>query len=215
MIHYWECSRCTHEWQSSCMGEMMTPKDKQERNHRQMSSDLCWDCFEQLEIGEIDGLELFDLAFYLREKYEKLDRATSSKWVKLPSGDKVYTGYSGMCKEYRSPTFDEKGAYLDKGNFEMPWTAEEKQLSEIASDVKEVYSDAIKQQRTRKRVELDEWQKQDKGFVFFGSQPRPDGFVGDPPGKQRFVILFGLDLAENSFVPPTITVNNGVEDGRL
>ena len=95
----------------------------------------------------------------------------------------------------------------------MPWTAEEKQLIEIASDIEEVYEDKIKQQRTLKRVELDEFQKQQKGFVLFGHQPKPNNFIGDPSGKQRFEILFGLDFASGTLIPPSIVMNNGGGDG--
>ena len=209
MIHYWQCDRCTHQWCSSCMGEMLWKKEERERNLRQLSSGLCWDCFEQLEAGEIAGLELFDLAFYLEEKYRKHDEARSPKWMKLPDGKDVHTGYSSLCHPYKPTIYGPDGnTIVEKGSFEMPWTAEEEQLAGIASNVKGVYRDVIQQQRTAKRIELDDFQKT-AGFVFFGEQPRPEGFVGDPPGKQRPEVLFGLDMKTGSIVAPTIKMNDG------
>lgn len=204
MIHYWECDRCTHQWRSSCMEEMTTPKEERERNHRQLSSGLCWDCFEQLETGEISGLELFNLVFYLEKKSEKY--AGKSHFI----ADSIY---SGMCHPYKSDVYGPDGnTIIEKGNFESGTTAEEEQLHKIVQDILEVYRNIIKQQRTIKRIELDEFQKT-AGLVLFGSQPRPEGFIGDPPGKQRFEILCGLDMGTGNFIAPTIKMNDGSNNG--
>lgn len=206
MIHYWQCKRCTHEWQSSCFSHIMEKAEDRERNSRQLWSHLCWDCFEQLEAGEIAGLELFNLLFYLKKKSEKYDDGRVLGKMQV-NGLYEEIRYSGMCHPYRSTVYGADGnTIVEKGNFESGFTAEQQELYKIISEVEVAYMGIISQQRTAKRVELDEYQKT-SGFVFFGSQPRPEGFVGDPPGKQRFEALFGIDFASGEFVSPTIQLS--------
>src|SRR5258708_5368370 len=110
MIHYWQCDRCTHQWQTSCMGEMMRSPEEKEQYSRQLSSGLCWDCFEQLEAGEIAGLELFELYYYL---YKKSDKYGASKtWRVFKEGTDELPWYnhqkfSSMCHDYISATYNE------------------------------------------------------------------------------------------------------------
>lgn len=217
MIHYWQCDRCTHEWQTSCFGEMLEKDEERERHDRQRQSGLCWDCFEQLEAGEIRGSEIFNLVFYLHKKvrrYEK-DRVLSTY---KKDGLWHEVRYSGMCHEYRSKTYGPDGkTVIDKGNWDGGYTFEQEELHSILSELKQGYLDIILEQRTAKRIELDEFQK-DAGYVFFGSQPRPKDFVGDPPGKQRFEVLFGIDFSTGKIVPPTIQLSKsgrGEENGSV
>lgn len=205
MIHNWQCKRCTHEWQTSCMGEMMEKPEERERNHRQLKSHLCWDCFEQLEAGEIKGLEIYDLYFYLHKKIERYDDGKVLRWYKQ-DGMWHDVRYSGMCHPYRSDVFGPDGKIAFHGNFETGWSGELKELYEIMHEVQDAYDTVISKQRTEKRKELDDFQKT-AGYRFFGSQPRPEGFVGDPPGKQRFEVLCGLDFASGKIIPPTIQLS--------
>jgi hypothetical protein len=213
MIHYWECDRCTHQWQSSCFGDMGTTKEEKERRSRQLSSGLCWDCFEQLESGEIAGLELFELYYYLNRKCDKY--GASKVWRVFNEGTAEapfynHQKFSGMCHDFISPTFNEDGSYKTRSNFEGGETAEHKQLRNIVSNMEEVFQEVIKKQRTVKRIELDEFQKT-AGLNWFGPQDRPENFVGDPPGKQRFETLFGLDMTSGNIIAPTIRMNDGTK----
>lgn len=205
MIHNWQCKRCTHEWQSSCMGEMMWADEDRGRNIRQLWSHLCWDCFEQLESGEIAGLELFDLFAYL---YKKFNRYQEGRVLRRYQKDGMWhdVRYSGMCHEYRGNVYGPDHKIIDKGNFDAGYTAEQTELGDIQSEVEEAYLTVILEQRTAKRIELDEFQKRSKGALF-SPRPRPEGFVGDPPGKQRFEVLFGLDPATGDIVAPTIQLS--------
>jgi len=208
MIHNWECDRCTHQWQSCCFGDFTSSKEEKERNHRQLVSGLCWDCFEQLEKEEIKGLELFELYFYLEEKSRHY--GASKTWRTFNEGTPEspfynHQKYSGMCQDYIKATYNEDGSEKTPSNFEWGQTAENRQLEKIAGEIREIYKNVILTQRTPKRIELDEFQKT-AGFVFFGSQPRPEGFVGDPPGKARFTVLFGLDPASGDIVAPKIVM---------
>lgn len=206
MIHNWQCDRCTHEWQSSCFGEMMLKEEERERSHRQLHSGLCWDCFEQLESGEIAGLELFNLYNYLRKKLAKYDQGRILGTHRV-DGHYEEIRYSGMCHEYRSKVYGPDGnTVIDPGNFDIGWTGEQEELHKIENEVRHAYEGIISGQRTAKRIELDEFQKT-AGVVFFGSQPRPEGFVGDPPGKQRFEVLFGLDMTTGDIVAPVIQLS--------
>jgi hypothetical protein len=212
MIHYWECDRCTHQWQSSCMGEMMLAEDKRERYHRQLSSGLCWDCFEQLEAGQISGLALFELLFYLERKSDKYGASKTWRVFNRGTTEKPWYNHqklSGMCHEYIRATYNEDGSEKTPSNFVWGETAEHKQLREIVSDIRDIYDEIISAQRTPKRIELDEWQKTQKGFVLFGPQARPEGFIGDPPGEVRYTVLCGFDTASGGIVPPTIIAENG------
>jgi len=201
MIHYWECDRCTHTWTSSCMGAMMTKPEDRKQNYRQLVSGLCWDCFELLETGEIAGLELFDLVFYLTDKSEKYGGKRNGDFVPIAK-------YSGMCHPYIADTYNSEGNIAIEGNFVSGTTDEEKQLCEIVRDVKAVYEGVIEDQRTAKRIELDKFQKT-VGFRFFGPRQRPENFVGDPPGKVRFTTLFGLDLVSGDVIAPCIIAEDG------
>jgi hypothetical protein len=213
MIHNWQCKRCTHEWQTSCFGEFMQKPEDRERNHRQLWSHLCWDCFEQLEAGEIAGLELFDLFIHLRKRVRSMYEEGRVLRTYQKDGLWHEVRYSGMCHEYRSTVYGPDGnTAIDEGNFEAGFTAEQEEMHKIEYEVQDAYEGAILSQRTAKRIELDEFQKT-SGFVFFGSQPRPEGFVGDPPGKQRFEVLCGIDFASGKFVPPTIQLSkSGLSD---
>jgi hypothetical protein len=193
-----------------------TPEEKK-RNHRQLSSGLCWDCFEQLETGEIAGLDLFELVFYLERKAEKYGARSTWRVVNKGTAEEPWyeqQTFSGMCHEYISDTYDSKGNIAVKGNFESGSTAEEKQLHEIVQSVKDVYDSAISQQRTAKRIELDYFQKT-AGFCWFGPQLIPEGFVGDPPGKTRFKALFGYDPGSGDFLAPSIIAEDGTRAGTV
>jgi hypothetical protein len=213
LIHYHECLRCTHQWQTSCMGELMLEKDEKPKWLRHLWSHLCHDCFDMLEKEEISGLPVFELYFYLHEKADKY--SASKEWRVVNKGTAkspfyVYQKFSGMCHEHVSNTYNEDGSIKVRGNFEWGQTAEHKQLREIQSEVEEIYRDIIKAQRTPARIELDEFHKTKEGgfgYFFWGANLRPEGFVGDPPGKARFEVLFGLDPASGELVPPTIVVN--------
>jgi hypothetical protein len=187
------------------MGEMMWKPEDKERNERQLASNLCWDCFEQLESREIAGLELFDLYFYLRKKARRYQEGRVLRTYK-DGGMWHDVRYSGMCHDYRWDVRDSSGKVTERGNWESGYTAEQDELHKIASEVNAAYENEIQRQRTPKRIELDEYQKT-AGFVMFGSQPRPEGFVGDSPGKQRFEVLFGIDLGAGKFVAPTIQLS--------
>lgn len=211
MIHYWECDRCTHQWQSCCFGNMMATPEDRERNHRQLSSGLCWDCFEQLEAGEIVGLELFELYHYLDTKSNKY--GASKTWRSFNEGTPESPRYnhrkfSGMCHDYISATYNVDGSEKTPSNYVMGTTAEHKQLYEIVYEVKAIFRDIINRQRTKKRIELDEFQKT-RSALFPGPQPRPEGFVGDPPGKVRFTALFGLDPISGDILAPMIIAEDG------
>jgi hypothetical protein len=190
------------------MGDSQEQKD---RNSRQLSSGVCWDCFELLEAEQIDGLALFELVFYLERK--ERNYGASKTWRVFNKGTVESPWYnhqklSGMCHEYISATYNKDGSEKTPSNFVWGRTDEHKQLQEITSEVKEIYKQAILTQRTAKRIELDEYQDK-MGYVFFGPQPRPEGFVGDPPGKTRFTALFGLDPASGDVVAPTIIAEDG------
>lgn len=201
MIHYWECRRCTHSWQTCCLGGMLDTEEERNARSRRLSSRLCTDCFKQLEKGEIRGLELFELSFYLENKSHLYGGRGIPDWVRNTSQ------YSGMCHDYKPYVYD-GNTILEKGNFESGVTAEHEQLRDIHSAVFEVYYEVIKDQRTEKRIELDEFQNI-SGFIWLGPQPRPEGFVGDPPGEVEFTVLFGFDPASGEFVPPTIIAEDG------
>jgi hypothetical protein len=214
MIHYWECDRCTHQWQSSCMGAMMMDKKESEHHSRHLSSGLCEDCFEQLEAEQISGLTLFELFFYLSKKSDNY--GASKTWKVFNEGTPESPWYnhqkfSGMCHEYIGATYNEDGSEKTPSNFTWGETAEHKQLREITGEIEEIYKQIISSQRTPKRIELDEWQKTQRGFFFFGPQPRPEDFVGDLPGKQRLEILFGLDPVSGNIIAPTIVANDGTK----
>jgi hypothetical protein len=73
--------------------------------------------------------------------------------------------------------------------------------------------DCILRQRTEKRIELDQWREiENRGYIFFGPKPRPEGFVGDPPGKQRFEVLFGLDMSSGNILGLHIKMNDGTKE---
>lgn len=212
MIHNWECIRCTHQWCTSCFGYMFEgPKtsEQKKRDSKQGYSRLCWDCFEKLEKGEIVGLELYELYFYLREKSDCYGGRHDISFQTLAK----YSGmsrYSGMSHEYISG-YDENMHYdPSRSNFVSGTTAEEEQLHEIVQDMWEVFKSVIESQRTPARIELDEWREKTKpGMVWFGPAPRPEGFVGDGPGKERVEVLFGLDMASGDIIAPTLQVNDG------
>lgn len=72
------------------------------------------------------------------------------------------------------------------------------ELYDVQDELRKVYDSLIDEQRTTARIELDKYQEEQrsklkKGHMFFGRQPRPEGFVGDPPLK-RCDVVFGLDL---------------------
>jgi hypothetical protein len=160
------------------------------------------DCFEQMEAGEITGLEIFDLLYYLSNKSVRYAGRYDGAYIRQSK-------YGGMCHEYRSKVYGEDGnTIIDEGHFEAGFTAEQSQLHNIVGDIREIYLDVIKAQRTEKRVELDEFQKT-AGVVFFGPQPRPEGFEGDPPGKPRATVLFGLDLRSGDILAPHVIMEDG------
>lgn len=211
MIHYHECRRCTHEWRSACFDHIGLDEKQLVYRHRHMVSWLCHDCFDMLEAGEIEGLNIFDLYEYLDTKSEKY--GASKTWRVFKNGTEESPWYnhqklSGMCHEFISSTFNEDGSYKDKGNFVSGYTAEHKQLQKLVSEIQDIYLSIIEAQRTPKRIELDEFQKT-AGVVIFGSQPRPEGFEGDPPGKARIQFLFGLDPASGDLIAPRIVMQNG------
>ena len=215
MIHHWECKRCTHQWMSSCFGEMMKKPEELEQYTRHLWSHLCHDCFEQLEAGEIKGLEIFDLFYHLRVRHEKM-YGEKTRVVRSYRKDGLWhqVRYSGMCHEYRSKVYGPDGnTVIDPGNWDGGYTLEEKEMQQIIYEVEEAYEGVILSQRTPKRIELDQFQDSLPGCVLFGPQPRPEHFVGDPPGKQRFEVLFGLDPSTGEIVPPTIQLSkSGLPD---
>jgi len=189
----------------------MEKPEEREHKHRQRISGLCWDCFEQLEAGEIKGLEIYNLFFYLDKKSKKYDEGRVLRRYKQ---DDMWhdVRYSGMCHEYKMDVYGPDGKITEKGNFETGDTAEQDELQKIKYEVKGAYEATILEQRTAKRIELDEFQK-GAGYRFFGSQPRPEGFIGDPPGKQRFEVLMGADFSTGEIMPPTIQLSkSGLQD---
>jgi hypothetical protein len=203
MIHYHECRRCTHQWTSACFDHIGMNEKELKYRHRQMVSWICHDCFDLLEAGQIDGLEIFNLYEYLDRKSEQMGHSgrIDGEYIR-------HETYSGMCHPFISPTFNEDGSYKDRGNFESGVTAELKQLREIEGEVHDIYLEIIKAQRTPKRIELDEFQKS-VGYRWLGPQSRPDGFEGDPSGKTRFQALFGLDPVSGDIIAPCIVMQDG------
>lgn len=203
MIHYHECRRCTHEWTTACFDFMGLNEEELKRRSRRIVSWICADCFDMLEAGQIEGLAIFNLYAYLDKKADQMDQCG------LIDGKYIHREiYSTMCHSYISPTFNPDGSYKDRGNFEEGATAELKQLREIRGEVHEIYLAIIEAQRTEKRIELDEYQKK-AGLRFFGPQPRPEGFEGDPPGKVRPQALFGFDPVSGGIIAPCIVPQDG------
>lgn len=204
MIHYHECKRCTHQWMSACFDHLGMNEEQLKYRHRQSVSWICHDCFDMLEAGEIEGLAIFNLYEYLDRKSEQMQNSG-----KIDGHYILAEKYSGMCHEYVAATYNEDGSEKTPSNFVWGQTAEQKQLRAISSEVQEIFLEIIKTQRTPKRIELDEFQKT-AGFIFFGPQPRPEGFEGDPPGKTRTQVLFGLDPVSGDILAPSIITQNGV-----
>lgn len=208
MIHYHECKRCTHQWTSACFDHMGMDDKQLERRSRQIVSSICHDCFDMLEAGEIEGLAVFNLYAYLNRKADQIDQAgrIHGRFVHQET-------YSGMCHEWLKW---ENGELIHTREFESGITAELKQLYNIRSEINGVYLDIIGAQRTEKRIELDNYleslqptQGQRVGWLFCGNTPRPPGFVGDPPGKPRTQLLFGLDPKTGDLLAPHIVMQDG------
>jgi len=188
MIYHNECKRCTNQWESCCYGHISKTEKEKTRHFRQMYSWICWDCFELLEAGEIRGLEYFNLFHYLNEKSDHYAG-------KIIGGYVFEDKYSTQCHPYIWDSYKKDGSIDVPGNYVDGRTAEQEQLRSIVSEIRELYLGIIKEQRTEKRIELDEYT-----WVMFGDYKRPKGFVGDPPGKKRFTPLFGLDPAKGDII---------------
>ena len=224
MIHHRECKRCTHEWTNSCCSgffETGTEKEKERRHdyhHRQLVSGLCHDCYDMLAAGElgVNTLAVFDLCEYLNKKSDQLGYAgrMEGHFVKKEK-------YSGMTNEYCQWSEDTQSIIILRP-FEAGFTAEQEQLHEIRSDMKQVYLDFIRAQRTPARIQLDEYRDSlvppskdgepsmaRVGWILCGNAPKPEGFVPDPPGKARPTIRFGLDLRTGGLLAPHIVMEDG------
>lgn len=67
------------------------------------------------------------------------------------------------------------------------------ELYAIQDEFNKTYLALIEEQRTPARVELDKYQKAQDYVIFGGPQPRPEGFVGDPP-LEKCNVVFGVQL---------------------
>lgn len=65
MIHYWECKRCTSEWQTCCGGHMFQTPEQRALDRRK-PYDLCDRCFLELEASD----DLILRVLSLRNKLE-------------------------------------------------------------------------------------------------------------------------------------------------
>ena len=83
------------------------------------------------------------------------------------------------------------------------------ELAAVKTEVENVFNKMIEDNKTSARIELDEFQKT-AGINWFGPQPRPENFKGDPPlSEPKFEVLFGLDPVTGNIAAPTIHINDG------
>ena len=87
MIHYWECKRCTHQWQSCCFGHMFM-SEEEKALHDRKPYELCDACFLEFEKQDGDLLHVLQLKQRLDKKDEQLNDVIENLAASLKFGYK-------------------------------------------------------------------------------------------------------------------------------